>query len=135
MDLLLKKIGPFDDNNYCDAILHRTFDMSNITEMPEVHEIIKGMQYPQLQQPTPPIDTTITSDEFYQMIFHTRECTSSSPSGHHYGHYQTMLRKPTLLNCIASIANFCFQWGISLRHWEKAIQPPIPKDPGIPRIN
>ena len=81
------------------------------------------------------INTTITDNEFFQMIFNTRERTSSLPSGHHYGRYQTMLRDPTLLDCITSIANFCFTWGISLRRWEKAVQPLIPKDPGVPQIH
>ena len=38
-----KKIGPFDDNEYCDEILNGTFDMSRINAMPEVHDIIMGM--------------------------------------------------------------------------------------------
>ena len=135
MDHFLKKIGPFDDNEHCDEILNGTFDMSSITAMPEVRDIIMGMRYPNINQPTPPIDTTITNDEFFQMIFHTRERTSSSPSGRHYGHYRTLLCNPTLLGCIASIANFCFTWGVSLCRWEKAIQPLIPKDPGVPRIH
>ena len=130
-----QKIGPFDDNEYCDAILNGTFDMSTVDAMPEVRNIIAGMHYPNPHKPTPMFNTTITDDEFFQMIFHTRERTSSSPSGCHYGHYRTLLRDPTLLGCIASIANFCFNWGVSLHRWEKAIQPLIPKDPGIPKIN
>ena len=37
------KIGPFDDNEYCDAILNGTFDMSAVDTMPEVRNIISGM--------------------------------------------------------------------------------------------
>ena len=53
----------------------------------------------------------------------------------HYGHYWTLLCNPALLGCIASIANFCFQWGITLCRWETVIQPLIPKDLGVPQIN
>ena len=46
-----------------------------------------------------------------------------------------LMRDPTILGCIALIANFCFQWGVSLRWWAKVIQLLIPKDPGVPRID
>jgi hypothetical protein len=36
---------------------------------------------------------------------------------------------------LAALANFCFQWGVSMKRWEKAaIQPQIPKDKGTPRL-
>jgi hypothetical protein len=100
----------------------------------EVHDIIRGMRYPDLAKPTEPIDTTITTDTFSQAIAHTRERTSSSPSGRHYGHYRTLLRDENLIGDIAALANFCFRWGKTLTRWEKVTQPLIPKDPGTPRI-
>ena len=130
-----EKIGPFDDNDYYDAILQGTFDTSNLTTLPKVRELIYGMRDPDPDKPTPTFDTTITDDDCFQAVYHTRESTSSSPSGRHYGHYRTLLRDPSLLGCIALIVNFCFQWGVSLCRWERVIQPLIPKDPGVPRIN
>jgi hypothetical protein len=35
---------------------------------------------------------------------------------------------------IAALANFCFHWGVTMKRWEKAVQPQIPKDKGTPRI-
>ena len=93
------------------------------------------MQYPYPDNPTPMIDITLANDTFHTAIYHTRESTSSSPSGRHYGHYRTLLRAPALLDSIASLANFCFQWGVTLTRWETVIQPIIPKDPGTPKIN
>ena len=130
-----EKIGPFDDNTHGDKILNGAFDLSNIDEMQEVKDIIHGMRYPDSGNPTPTFDTTIEHDQFYKAVYRMRERTSSSPSGQHYGHYRALLRDPTLLGCIASLANFCFTWGITLKHWEKAIQPLILKEPGTPRIH
>jgi hypothetical protein len=129
------RFGPFADNHYCEAILNGTFDMSDISAEIEVHDIIQGMQYPDPTTPTTPIDTTITAETFSQVVAHTRERTSSSPLGRHYGHYRTILRDATLIEDIAAIANFCFQWGKTLTRWEKVTQPLLPKEPGTPRIN
>ena len=65
---------------------------------------------------------------------HTRERTSSSPSGRHYGHYRSLLHDPALLGNIASLSNFCFQWGVTLKRWEKVTHTLIPKEPGTPRL-
>ena len=40
------KIGPFNDNDFCNTILHGTFDMANITTTSEVKDIVAGMCYP-----------------------------------------------------------------------------------------
>ena len=129
------RIGPFMDNEYCDAILHGDFNTTNLANISEVSNIVSCMRYPDPNTPTPVFDATITEDEFVHAIVHTHESTFSSPSGQHYGHHHTLLRDPILLGCIASIANFCFQWGVTLHRWETVIQPLIPKAPGIPRIN
>jgi hypothetical protein len=102
------KLGPFADNEYCEAILNGTFDMTDIATDSEVGDIIWGMQYKDPNHPTELIDTTITTETFSQAVAHTRERTSSSPSGRHYGHYRTLLRDESLIGDIASLANFCF---------------------------
>ena len=115
------KIGPFEDNKYCDAILHGDFDTTHLANISEVSNIVSSMCYPDPTNPTTEFDVTITDDEFFKAVYHTHKSTSSSPSGQHYGHYQALLCDPALLGCIASIANFCFQWGITLRRWEKVM--------------
>ena len=37
------RIGPFTDNEYCDAILHRDFDTTNLANISEVSDIVSGM--------------------------------------------------------------------------------------------
>ena len=129
------RFGPFADNHYCEAILQGTFDMTDISAETEVHDIIQGMRYPDPSSPTLPSDTTITGEQFSQAVAHTRERTSSSPSGRHYGHYCTLLRDESLIGDIAAVANFCFTWGKTLARWETVTQPLIPKDTGTPCIN
>jgi hypothetical protein len=92
------------------------------------------MQYPDPSNPTPLIDATIDEEGFNAAIAHTRERTSSSPSGRHYGHYRALLQSPETLGHIASLANFCFHWGVTMSQWEKVIQPQLPKDNGTTRI-
>jgi hypothetical protein len=75
------QMGPFTDNEYCEAILNGTFDVSAIKEITDVQDIILGMRYPDPMNPTEPISTTITPESFCDMIKHTRERMSSSPSG------------------------------------------------------
>ena len=74
-----EKNGPFDDNDYCDAILHGDFDMSNLAIISEVSNIVFGMHYPNPTKPTPDFDSTLTDNDFFKAVFHTH--TSSSPSG------------------------------------------------------
>ena len=68
-----EKIGPFDDNEYCDAILHGNFDTTNLANISEVSDIISGMWYPDPNHPTLEFDATITEEEFFQAVYHTHE--------------------------------------------------------------
>ena len=106
---IAEKIGPFDDNEYCDAILNGTFDFTDLELELEVADLIRGMQYPDPANPTPPINIIIDDETFRDAVYHTRERTSSSPSGRHYGHYLTLLRAPEILSCIKALTNFCFR--------------------------
>ena len=130
-----EKLAPFADNDYCDAVLNGTFEFDDLAENTEVKDLIKGMQYPDPESPTPQINSEITYEGLSKAMAHTRERTSSSPSGRHYGHYRTLLRSPMILGIIAALANFCFKWGVTMTRWEIAIQPQIPKVRGIPRID
>jgi hypothetical protein len=58
----------------------------------------------------------------------------SEESGRHYGHYRSLLRSPDTIGYIASLADFCFNWGVTMRRWEKVIQPQLPKESSTPRI-
>jgi hypothetical protein len=124
------KLGPFADTEYGDAILQGTVDFHALAAITKVKDLIQGMQYPDPNHPTPTINTIITTDTFIDMVKHTCKRTSSFPSGRHFGHYRTLLQAPDLLGNIAAVANFCFQWGKSLKRWERVTHTLIPKEPG-----
>jgi hypothetical protein len=75
------KIGPFEDNKYCDAVLEGRFNFEELAESMEVKDFVRGLQYLHTASPTPLIDTTLDEEGFISAIAHTRERTSSSPSG------------------------------------------------------
>ena len=68
-----EKLGPFDDNEYCNAILHRNFNTNNIANISEVSDILSGMQYLDPHTLTPEFNAMITEDEFFQAVYHTCE--------------------------------------------------------------
>ena len=86
-----EKIGPFDQNQYCDEVLNGTFDFEEFSDTMEVKELIEGMRFPVPSDPTPEIDAEINYDGVSKAMAHTKERTSSPPSGRHYGHYRTLL--------------------------------------------
>jgi hypothetical protein len=131
---VVDKIGPFADNEYCDAVLNGTYDFTDIAEITEVKDLISRMQYPDPANPTPMINFTIDAEGLTSAISHTREGTSSSPSGRHYGHYCSLIQSPDTIGYIASLADFCFNWGVTMQRWEKVTQPQLPKESGTPCI-
>jgi hypothetical protein len=85
------KIGPFNNNEYCDAVLEGRFDFEELAECMEVQDFVRGLQYLDTASPTPLIDTMLDEEGFISAIAHTRERTSSSASGRHYVHYRALL--------------------------------------------
>lgn len=67
------------------------------------------------------------TDAFTDMVKHTCERTSSSPSGHHVGHWRIHLWDPKLLGIIAALGDFCFKWGKSLQQWNESCIPWSPR--------
>eukprot|EP00957_Ditylum_brightwellii_P151126 11507438-Ditylum_brightwellii.AAC.1 len=62
------------------------------------------------------------------------ETTSSSPSGHHYGHYKTILGHNDLCNVHAQMMSMPWLAGFTPLRWERAIDCMLEKDPGSPKI-
>jgi hypothetical protein len=69
---IANRISPFEDNEYCDAVLAGTFNFDDIAEITEVQDLVQGMRYPDTERPTPLIDSTIDEEGFIAAIAHTR---------------------------------------------------------------
>jgi hypothetical protein len=54
------KLGPFADNDYCDAILQGTVDIEALADLTKVQDLIQGMRYPNPLNPTMMISSTIS---------------------------------------------------------------------------
>ena len=83
------------------AIQEGTFHIPESLPL-EVHQLLKNMKRPKCIQKDIPNLTTYSA--FRQFIKITKEKTSSSPSGRHYGHYKAMMEgKPIFLQVIHGI--------------------------------
>ena len=63
----------------------------------------------------------IEASDFTGFWKSSRECTSSSMSGRHYGHYKAAAKRPFLSTLHSSFLNICSQCGISIKRWHKGL--------------
>ena len=79
----------------------------------EVKQIIKQMRRPNCIKRD--IPTITKSSDFRHFVKITKEKTSSSPSGRHYGHYKSMMEgKATLMHVIHGIIELAVQHNVIL---------------------
>jgi hypothetical protein len=64
-----------------------------------------------------------------------KECTSTSPSGRHLGHYKALIAHPLLLKCFVQFMNIVVSRGIAIPRWCKATNMMLEKDAGKPYIH
>jgi hypothetical protein len=76
------------------------------------------------------MDTIITEGEFISAYKATKEATSSSPSGHHVGHYKAILSYPTLVHLHQTMMSIPITQGFSPTRWERVVNVMLPKDEG-----
>jgi hypothetical protein len=81
------------------------------------------------------ITTDISEDEVVSGFKGWKECTSTSPSGRHLGHYKAIIQDPTLLQCFVKFMNIVVARGIAIPRWCQATNVMIEKDPDKPCIH
>ena len=82
------------------------------------------------------IEFSTTLDEFREFIKNSKEKTSTSPSGRHYGHYKALHKAdPKFLATIHSIIEISLQHNIILNRWRSTVTTLIEKDTGTPFIH
>ena len=100
----------------------------------EVHELLKSMKRPSCI--TNDIRPYTTIGEFRKFIHITKERTSSSPSGRHYGHYKALLEaKPTFLHVIHGIIELVVRHNVILDRWKTTNTTLLEKNPGTPFVH
>jgi hypothetical protein len=101
---------------------------------PETISLLKTIAEP---HPTPKINPSIEiTPEAYRSCYTViPERTSSSPSGHHVGHYKAALTNASLTSLHCQMMSLPFQAGLSPPRWQKVINVMLEKQPGSPRIH
>ena len=81
------------------------------------------------------IPTDISAEDVAHGFKGWKECTSTSPSGRHLGHYKALIQHPILLNCFVQFMNIVVSRGIAIPRWCKATNVMLEKDAGKPYIH
>ena len=81
------------------------------------------------------ISSDITDDDVVHGFKGWKECTSTSPSGRHLGHYKALIAHPILLKCFVQFMNIVVSRGIAIPRWCKATNVMLEKDAGKPYIH
>ena len=123
----------FDDDTIQQAIQDGTFEIPTTISL-EAQQLIKQMRRPSCIKADIPSVTTI--HDFRMFIKKTKETTSSSPSGRHYGHYATLLKTDQIyLRTIHGILELALTNNIILQRWKTTHTTLLEKNPGNPWIH
>jgi len=83
----------------------------------------------------PPQTLSISAADFQSYWWWAQECTSSSYSGLHFGHYKAAASCPTLSELHAIFTQLCFANGFSPQCWQSGLQVVLEKKAGIIHID
>ena len=81
------------------------------------------------------INKPVTAGEFRHYFKKKRECTESSPSGRHIGHYKAILEHEDLVDLLVSMLNIGINTGCALSRWQQTVSVMLEKDKGSPKID
>ena len=85
--------------------------------------------------PEPLIDISLSANDFKQIFSKWNEKTTTSPSGHHLGHYKAVLQHEDICSYHAIMTLLPLIYGFSPPRWTKTIQIMLEKDRGKPLIH
>jgi hypothetical protein len=81
------------------GLLHGVIPDNWPTSDDHLQSFLSSFTIPETEQNSPPISTTLSTDDVSRSFKQWREKTTTSPSGRHLGHYKALISNPTLLNC------------------------------------
>lgn len=119
---LWNAIDPLSNTNSCDDILQGTLldDISLETTLSD-HEKLWIASLHQIV--TLEISLALSCDDYKHFLHAKREGTSSSPLGHHFGHYISLLEclwwnEPMVSRLIINITFISLTTALPLHHWQ-----------------
>lgn len=107
-DLPFTWFGWHTASPHANALLSGTLSPNRSSLIPETVHILWSIARPLPVLPATD-SSTITDDEFISLNRVVLEDTSTSPSGHHIGHYKAVLKHPRLVSLHASMMSIPFQ--------------------------
>jgi len=87
-----------------------------------------------LPQQTTPVSSVLSCTDFINHWRKSKERTSSSYSGLHYGHYKASIDNPRISEFHALFTEMAFNHGYSPSHWQSSLQVLLEKKPGAIRV-
>lgn len=128
-------LGPFAvHTEMAKAILQGTYVVLEQTDQ-FTKEFINTIQACAPQDPDLRLSCTITKEDFQHFWKKSRERTSSSISGLHYGHYKAAAEDDLLSKIHALMTELAVVGGSPFTRWQKGLSCMLEKSPGVIKVD
>jgi hypothetical protein len=107
-------------------------DTSDMNLLPETINVLQTLASP---CSFPQMSAVISLEDFTRTYKVVHEDTSSSPSGHHTGHYKAVCSNGSLTEMFATMMSLPFQIGFAPDRWKRVTDIMLEKDPGNSRCH
>ncbi len=132
---LADALGKHAASSSAESLLQGTFTPAvEQIKLAETLAIIQELGTPMNLSPQE-TKATISVDDFISTYKVVKEATSSSPSGHHVGHYKAAATDPLLSELHSSMMSIPYMAGFSPSRWQTVTDVMLEKNPGSPQIH
>jgi len=132
-------------NKAADAIVDGTFMEeygADMNLLPEMEQLIAQLAMPKMiKNLEEDIPSKVREGDYIDGFKKWTESTSTSPSGHHLGHYKAIVNDPlkatrdlNFVDLYVKAINLPLKYGFVPSRWCNSVTVMIEKDPGSPRI-
>jgi len=118
---LVPLVGPYCTGSVAWEILQGTFTCPPGTDE-ATHHYIKALQFPSQAAQQAHVLAILWPEDFICHRHHTKEHTSSSPLGLHFGHYKAATHAPDIAFLHAQFTQLVFMTSLYLSHYQTGLQ-------------
>ena len=101
-------------------MLLRTYDATNLDDGTRI--FIRHLKVKNEIMNLPPVSNKITVEEFQDYWRKVREKTSSSPSGHHFGHWKAIAKSRDMSTIFSKMTSLPVETGYSTIRWRQRLE-------------